>query len=108
MQLALYFRSRRCGQLPAHSWSAVTCHVLMCVPLHMLVVSLSRVHSFTEFSAQGVLAYFEYFFSTEFLIQCDGCWEWGSVWRAGLVAREGFWGVLATWVWGRQLQPPGS
>ena len=29
------------------------------------------------------------FFSTEFLIQCDGCWEWGWVQRAGLVA--GLW-----------------
>ena len=44
--------------------------------------SFTDSRSFTEFSARG-------FFSTEFLIQCDGCWEWGWVWRAGLVA--GLW-----------------
>ena len=30
-----------------------------------------------------------FFSSTEFLIQCDGCWEWGWVWQARLVA--GLW-----------------
>ena len=51
--------------------------------------SFTDSHSFTEFSARGVLAYLDFFFPTEFLIQCDGCWEWGWVWRAGLVA--GLW-----------------
>ena len=47
--------------------------------------------------------------STELLALCDRCLAWGWVWRAG--ARgwvAGRWGALATWVWGQQLQPPGS
>ena len=51
--------------------------------------SFTELLCFTEFSARGVLAYFEFFFPTEFLIQCDGCWEWGWVWQTGLVA--GLW-----------------
>ena len=27
--------------------------------------------------------------------------------RGWVAGRAGFWGALATWVWGRQLQPPG-
>ena len=43
--VAFYFQSRRCGQFPAHSWSVVTCRVLMHATLHVLVVSLIRVAS---------------------------------------------------------------
>ena len=50
--------------------------------------------------------------STELLALCDGCLAWGWVWRAGargwVAGRAGLWGALATWVWGQQLQPPGS
>ena len=50
--------------------------------------------------------------STELLALCDGCSGWGWVWRAGargwVAGRAGLWGALATWVWGQQLQPPGS
>ena len=35
----------------------------------------------------------------------QGLWPRASGWVAG---RAGLWGALATWVWGRQLQPPGS
>ena len=28
--------------------------------------------------------------------------------RGWVASRAGFWGALATWVWGQQLQPPGS
>ena len=38
--------------------------------------------------------------------------RWPSAWRAGargwVGGRAGLWGALATWVWGQQLQPPGS
>ena len=38
---------------------------------------------------------------------------WSALSRAGgahgwVAGRAGFWSALATWVWGRQLQPPGS
>ena len=50
--------------------------------------------------------------STELLALCDGCLGWGWVWRAGargwVAGRAGLRGALATWVWGQQLQPPGS
>ena len=50
--------------------------------------------------------------STELLAQCDGCLGWGWVWQAGFVAGllvgQALGSALATWVWGQQLQPPGS
>jgi len=34
----------------------------------------------------------------------------GMVDRAcvSVVGKAGLWGALATWIWGKQLQPPGS
>lgn len=82
------------GQFPAPPESA--CCIFVCTPLHVLLALL-----------------------------CFMLWVFGSlqnwVWRVlglelgvaggarGWVAsRAGLWGVLATWVWGRQLNPPGS
>ena len=33
--------------------------------------------------------------------EADGAPNW-------VTGKAGFWGALATWVWGQQLQPPGS
>ena len=49
--------------------------------------------------------------STELLALCDGCCTGlGMVGgaRGWVASRAGFWGALATWVWGQQLQPPSS
>ena len=42
--------------------------------------SFTESRSLTEFSAQGILAYYKYIFfylSTEFLIPCERCLGWG-------------------------------
>ena len=47
--------------------------------------------------------------TTELLALCDGCLGWGWVWWVGVhgwvADRAGSWDVLATWVWGQQIQP---
>jgi len=66
---------------------------------------------FTVLHDLGILAHFNFFFH----------WTFGSVWWVlGLelrvvgedcgwvVSTAGLWGILATWIWGQQLQPPGS